>query len=151
MLVQLSAQEIMLAANAGVVRRVRAISANAQRTHGQPDNNRWEQDIEGCCAEVAVCKALGIYWTGAERIRANDAGSFDVRYTPHPNGCLILHDEDPDRRFVLVIGKYGVYRLAGWIDAVEGKVERFWGDKGHNRPAYWIPQDELHPMDTLDR
>lgn len=150
MRVSLTSDEIFLAATAGVIRRLRGISGKLDKNqHGLPDNApRWENDIEGALAESALAKALGQYWRGAGPLDERhhpDVADFDVRATKYENGHLIIHPDDANkRRFYLVTGSDGEYRIAGWCYGEEGKRERWWRDPtGKGRPAFFVPQSEL--------
>ena len=108
----------------------------------------YDQKIAGTVAEYVVSLALGLPWRPIKPIRGADLPGVEVRSTAHSQGCLILHPSDPDNTaFVLVTGAYPRYTVAGWIVARCGKVDRYW--RQQSRPAYFVPQGALHPIETL--
>jgi hypothetical protein len=116
----------------------------------------WTVHIEGACGEFVVARELGKFWAGAlGNLRADDVGRLQVRTSESHTDRLMLHDEDPDdRAFVLVTGIAPRFRIHGWILAREGKRPEWWDDPygekyGKERPAYFVPQSELHSIHDL--
>ena len=150
--IQLTQSEIFQAAVAGSMRQCEAIKNNLAYAHGANPDHAWHLHIEGALGEMAVAKGLDVYWTGKNKLRGIDVGGrFEVRTRPKGNYDLILHPADSDEAiFVLVVGRMGKYTLRGWIFGRDGKKEEYWGDKYNTgRPAYWVPQRALAPMDEL--
>lgn len=142
--VVLKPYELLLAGLAGEMRQIENIKKARAAGNSYDGAADHQIHIEGCCAEMAVAKALNVYWSGKGDFRAPDVGAVDVRQTTHEKGRLILHPSDPDdRRFYLVIGKNGEYRVAGWIMGRDGKQQKFWADPVGGRPAFFVPQDAL--------
>ena len=141
-----------------ILRRIKGINKNLARPYGESKGDLWGQDIESTAAEMLVAKTLGKYWniyiTEPNAPGANtdgDVGDVEVRHTKYTSGKLLLHDRDRDEAvFVLVVGKYPRYRIAGWLTAGEGKrpelVEEYDG-----RSAYFVPQTELHSIDSIPK
>lgn len=151
MKVVLAPSEMMQAALVAVMRQVTNIRDGRRHAHGLRDElTGWGAHIEGACGEYAVAKALGVFWNGAlGDLRADDVGQLQVRATPRADGCLLLHDTDPDdRAFVLVTGALGEYVVRGWVSAADGKQRRYWRDTT-GRPCYFVPQSALRPMTAL--
>lgn len=150
--VALTEQEMLLACQHAAARYVAAVSRRARGTEGaaQPPE-RTMTDFLGCMAELAACKARGLYWTGAAGLGAADAGPVDVRATEHAGGHLILHDADPDDRpFLLVVCRPPRFMLAGWLWGREGKSPRWWRTDVR-QPAYFVPQSALRPAHPARR
>jgi len=147
MRIDLTMPEVMQAAFVGIMRRVNALKSGWTDRYGSPQN-AWNIDIEGCCAELVVAKALDVFWQGysrSPRKLPGDVGQWQVRSTWRENGRLIVHDEDNDATvFVLVVGTAPSYRIAGWIRAIDAKKKEFW-DSGDGRNAYFVPQSSLNP------
>lgn len=144
--IELTSSEIMLAAQAGVMRQVENLKRReGQNTHGYDERNPWQIHIEGCCGEMAVAKYLGLYWKGKGQRGEADVADMDVRTRPFHDADLILHKSDPSSRiFWHVTGVNGIYMIHGWIIAHEGQEEAFWSDKYNNgRPAYFVPNIDL--------
>ena len=70
--------------------------------------------------------------------------------TSHARGSLLLHPRDlDDAPYVLMTGGGGAYQVRGWIMGRDGKQEKYWGDRANqNRPAYWVPQSALNPIES---
>jgi hypothetical protein len=143
--INLSASEMMLAAQAGVMRTVENLVRGAQGAHGSAVDD-WSMSIEGALAEWAASKALGIHWPGKGKMRGSDAGSLQIRSTKNPNGCLALHESDKDGdTFVLMVGSGMEWQPKGWIPAHRGKQQQFWRTDIRS-PCFMVPQSELNDM-----
>lgn len=114
-----------------------------QRTHLE----RMEQEITGACGEMAVCKALGKFWTPSVNTFhtvADITPEIEVRATRHMNGCLIVRDNDPsDRYYFLVVGEPPTVEVVGYMLGEKAKHPTFMRDPHNQRPAYFVPQKML--------
>lgn len=148
MLVTLTPEECAFAAREGAMRRVRGLLKRNHR-HGEP-RDPWAMDINGCAAEIAFAKGMGMYWwPRATPDPDGDVGDWQVRWTEREDGALILHESDrDDQRFALVIGSMPDYRIAGWMFAAAGKIDAYWRDEV-KRPAFFVPQDKLNRITAL--
>lgn len=145
MRIELTPAEIMLGAEAGVMRQVENLKIGRKPAYGAGTENDWQLHIEGCLAEMAMAKYLGVYWAGKGKLRHPDVGDMDVRTRSKSHYRLILHKEDPDDRvFWLMCGVNGKYDVVGWIRGRDGKQEQYWSDPAGGRPAYFVPQEHLH-------
>lgn len=108
----------------------------------------------GYLGEIAVSKCLGIKWAPQffsliqcidKEKRDLDVSVCEVRTTAHPNGKLILHDNDlDDAPYVLVVAdKMPKMRVIGYINGRDGKKKEYWKDVGYGRPCYYVPHSEL--------
>ncbi len=110
-------------------------------------------------AEYYVAHEFGIFWDpriGAVggKGRWADVGPYQVRSTYAQKGHLILHHDDlDDEIFILVIGLHGKYRMAGWLQAGDGKLQEYWGEleEGSGRFNFNVPQDKLEPMSSFGK
>lgn len=151
--VSLTLAEMLVASEVGKMRRCSALKHGRVETNNAPVDGGWDRHIEGAAAEMAVAKFAGIYWSGdvGDLWSKDDVGPYQVRASHHIDGRLILHEKDKDdRAFILATGVAPNFILRGWIMGRDGKKPEFWTDptKG-GRAAYFIPQSELHPMETL--
>jgi hypothetical protein len=147
-MITLSASEMLLAAQAGVMRTVENLVRGNHGAHGSAADD-WSMSIEGALAEWAAAKALGINWPGKGKMRGPDAGNLQIRSTRNPKGCLMLHPSDEDGAvFVLMIGQANEWIPAGWIRAEDGKQKQWWRTDIRS-PAYLVPQPELKSMVDL--
>lgn len=151
--VLLSNSELFQGASAGIMRRLLAMRCNRKDRYGQPPADLWGNDIESACAELAVAKATGSYWQAVAADPSKlpgDVGPLQVRWTPRTDGCLILHEPDPDdARFYLVTGRAPALTIVGWIWCGDGKRKQWWS-RGDGRPAFFVPQKALKPLSDLE-
>ena len=98
-IIELDAFEWWQAAQAGLSRQIKALKKGRKDAHGFKGDG-WGVHIEGACAEAAVAKYLGVWWSGDfERLYGGDvANKVEVRSTHHARGALIMHDTDFDDR-----------------------------------------------------
>lgn len=145
--VKLSGTELVLAAQAGALRRVVNLLKRSKDRYGFDHEklDAWGTDIEATCAEALVSKATGYAAIGAlpGRDDGRDVGPCGVRWTPREDGCLILHPQDADDTvFYLVVGRVPNQRIVGHIKGSAGKDPGFWREYT-GRPAFFVPQDRL--------
>lgn len=121
--VELTPDEIALAASHGVIRRhQKHCGHRGDRVHNM--RSSWDNEINGVLAEIAWCKLRGIYWTGCGGIHAKDGGDVEIRWTHHENkGGLIVYGTDNDESvFVLADGYEPTINFIGWLWGREAKV-----------------------------
>lgn len=155
--VKLTPEEINEAA--AVARLRNQSQRSASRADGMVLSDSLGIDIQGAEAEKAVAVALGIKWDGKFfdintwlkwRDVGHDVSGIEVRSTRHENGRLILHPKDSDNSpFILVISKKPVYSLVGWCWGKDGKRQDYWWDCGYKRPCYYVPRNNLKPINDL--
>jgi hypothetical protein len=110
------------------------------------------ETINGIKYEMVAAKALGVPYTGGDEEKRSGfdvGGKYEVRGTEYPNGSLILHPDDKEAPYILVTGTGNLYYVRGWILASEGKQKKWWRDIQIRHPAYFVPQNALHDIDTL--
>ena len=155
LLVTLTPSESFLAMSLGQFRHIRT-----ERRHRLAGNvrdttilKRGEQfacgiDAMSASAEMAVCKLFGVYWSpsiDADKHDPDILPDWQVRYTPHANGCLIVRPGDLlEHRYLLVTswrsGPFD-FHVCGWI---RGHDALAWPHEEQGRPAtYWVPQHAL--------
>jgi hypothetical protein len=149
--VDLTWRELRHAALAGIDRRLHDLYKKCKDRNGAPSRDLgWQLDIEGCIGEIVLAKGFGLYWPGAApQSPLGDVGPYQVRYTQHLDGCLIVYrDNSDDAAYILVVGHGQHYRIVGWIRGGDAKQERWWNPKAHG-PGYFVPQSALHPLSEL--
>ena len=151
--ITLTSDELSQAVAVASRRRISCLFGRQNPQHYEDkDAKEWSTEIEACCAEMAVAKHLGVYWTGGVfngKRAESDAGHMrQVRYTPYSTGSLILYPEDnKEHRMILVTGKSPTYTIKGWILAGRGMKDEFWKDRSEVKcPSWWVPQSELNPI-----
>lgn len=147
--VTLNSNQFSAAALCGLKRQLTSIMHNAERKVTKP--RVWDEDINGACAEMAVAKALDIFWTPSiNTFKAPDVGPYQVRSTTLDNGCLILRAGDsPTEVFIFVTGIAPDFILRGWLMGSEGMREEHERDPHGHGKAWFVPQNFLAPMDEL--
>lgn len=124
--------------------------------HRDPEQTEMQRMINNIIAvmgEIAVAKALGVYFVpplNTFHKQPDVADDIEVRATAKPKYSLMIRDNDNlDRKFVLVIVSDLSCRIAGWCYGHEretlGKLE----DPNDMGAAYFVPQSNLRPFDEL--
>lgn len=145
----------------------------AGRDHrGRPARMKWalehgrdpvEHMAEGLGAELAVAVWTGLPWNRGIRRLADVGHNVEVRQTRYYDGQLVLKSFDHlERIYVLAIGRFPSYTLAGWIVGAAGleigrafvageKVAfRKGGEARASTNGGWIlEQSQLRPMSAL--
>lgn len=139
-IVELEPFELSRAAFLGVQRQVHSLFVSKQDKNSCLTGEDFSCRILEACGELALAKALGLYWRGAlGEFTVPGIGPIKVRTTDSPGGSLVLHKTDPDEQpFVLVVGQNASFRIVGWIYGREGKNERFWRTEDVQSPAYLV-------------
>jgi hypothetical protein len=113
-----------------------------------------EIHLLGAAGEMAVASYLGMksflyQATEAER-GSDDLPGIDVKTRSKASYDLIVQRQsDPNRKFVLVTIENRQTLLHGWCYGHEGIKEIYWADPARGRPAYFVPQSALRPMEAL--
>jgi len=112
----------------------------------------------GACTELAVAKALCIYWPGwvDQGDRPDLPFNIEVRSIGYDHYGLRVRSKDPaDRRIVGAVPPphdqhfVGRWRIPGWIVAENAKRSD-WQMAPNNRPPFYaVPQHELWPLFQL--
>ena len=156
-IVNLTSDEVTQGASVAIRRRITCIFAKkrGEQHYISPEADEWSTEVEGCCAEIAVAKYLGVYWTGGvyeQKTAESDIGGTSrkrqVRHTAYSNGHLIIYPEDnPEHNIILVTGRCPTYTICGWIPIKNGMVDEFWKEPPKVRCAsWWVPQEKLNPI-----
>lgn len=156
-IVKLTPGEMVLASNAGLMRRYESCIRNSGSFRdwtGDP----WNNDIESCRAELAVCKHYGVYWSGSlGDTSVKDAGNeFQVRYERAAlctdiwkrSAKLKIRPRDKDEDiFVGIVGGKGEYGLAGWIRAGDAKQDKYLDNPNDLGEAWFVPMGDLKEIE----
>ena len=109
----------------------------------------------GAAGEVAVASYLGLKEhlfkeTEAKRGSNDLPGNIDVKTRSKSRYDLIVQKhENPSKKFVLVTIENQKTLIHGWCYGEEAMDEKFWADPARGRPAYFVPKEHLHPIETL--
>ena len=113
-----------------------------------------EIHLLGAAGEVAVASYLGLkehlFKETEARRDSDDLPGIDVKTRSKASYDLIIQkNEDPNKKFVLVTIQNRQTLLHGWCYGHEGMKEIYWADPARGRPAYFVPQSALRPMEAL--
>ena len=150
--VRLTWREITMGAAVGVARRVRSLAQGLTDSYGyNGEDDVWSREVNGALAEMAVAKHLGLYWDGSvDTFKRPDVGTLQVRHTVRLDGCLILRPHDPgDGIYVLVTGQAPMFTIVGCLRGEDGRRDEWVRDPGSVRPAHFVPQSELRPLERI--
>lgn len=123
----------------------------------KPGDEQPEVDAQSAVTEYLVAKYLNREWLSSGEVpddpkNGDVEGGIQVRHTDRENGCLIVHPEDRDDQwFVLVTGKDSKLKIAGGKLGSDAKQAKFWRTEGVRYPAYFVPQHALENIDHLRR
>ena len=145
----LTPAEILSAAISGVMRQSHVIKKDLQGRYDEPLDDCWQRHIEGALAECAMAKHLNLYWQGKGDVGGRDIGINEVRSAQYHHYRLMLHPIDKDdSKYWFLTGRYGTYKIHGWIMGVDGKQPEYWEDPtGNNRHAYFLPGSKLNKIE----
>lgn len=149
--VTLTLAECLLACQVGTARQLSAIVQGKQNSHGFRGQG-FDIHILGAAGELALAKALGIYWTGhINTFKQPDLGTnIQVRTRSSHTYDLIVRDGDADDElFVLVTGTLPAFHIWGWIRGGDAKQREYLKTYGSRPEAFFVPHDALHPLATL--
>jgi hypothetical protein len=155
MIIELTAEDFMVAATKGAVRQLVAIKNKRMgHDHGGKSYRKMTQrladSILGELGEIAVSKFTGLTQSSTLQItKAADIGaSIEVRTTEHANGHLVLYDSsNNDYIFVFVTISGLKATLRGWINPEHGKKAEYFVEGDPD--CYFVPQSALNPIETL--
>ncbi|VIO80084.1 hypothetical protein [Bradyrhizobium ivorense] len=150
--VELSLHEVLMAAEVGLMRQIAAIKRKLPDRNGF-EGAGWNVHIEGACGELAVAKALGLYWTGSVNSFkcGGDVGAIQVRTRSRADYELIIRDDDRDEDvFVLVTGRCPTYEVIGKIIGRKGKRDEWRRCHGGRQAAWFVPHAALSAIDERE-
>jgi hypothetical protein len=152
--IDLSEQEMRMAAYTGVEWRIHAILNNYKPK--VTDKHPWHTNIEGAMGELVYAKACNRYWRAGVNTfkRVADVDRMEVRTRSEPWHELLIRPDDIDTRiFVLITGQCPTYFVRGYFRCGEAKQHQEWlDDKGNNgAPAYFVPHAYLHDFTVKEK
>lgn len=132
----------------GIQRQIEDIKWGNHEKYGAKKDLAWQRHIEGALTECAMAKFLNVYWNKA-KWNLPDVGDVDVRASSVFDSELIIRkNDDPDKKYYLLIGINGEYEIKGWLYGRDAMKDQFWTSKDTGRPPAWFfPQSYLNPLD----
>ena len=108
----------------------------------------------GAAGEMAVASYLGmkheLYKETEAKKGSDDLPGVDIKTRSKASYDLIVQkNEDPKKKFVLVTIENQQTLLHGWCYGKDAMQEKFWADPARGRPTFFMPKENLHPMETL--
>lgn len=119
----------------------------------------WVDDLTyhayGVIGELAAAKVLGLTFTGSVdtfRSESDLAGKVEVRFRSNPAWQLIVRDNDKDdSKYLLTRGvPPGAVEVVGWIMGRDAKKQEWLHTYGNLRPAYFVPDSALIPVEKIN-
>lgn len=151
--VRLTVSEIAQAAQVGMMRQLSSLKRNLSPAHGIRPEQAWGSHIEGACGEMALAKALGVFWSGTVdqfKRPGGDVLDLEVRTrSRHDYDLLVRQDDRDEAVFVLLTGVAPVYVVRGWMRGSDCKQFEFMREHGGRECAYFVPQSRLNPMSQI--
>ena len=149
--VPLTWREVALGGEVGVHRRIHRL-AKARRDDGYGYPNEadvWTREVNGALAELAVAKALNVYWTAMAQQSGPDVCGLHVRWAARPE-LVVRPYEDDDWTYVLVTGTPIVgdatLTIHGSYRGGDAKQHPEWQRApGGVRPAFFVPAEAIDP------
>lgn len=139
----LTADEIFVAASHALLRRFftyRGMNGQGKRKQLH-EGSTWDDEVEGACAELALCKLRNLYWSAAAGHGVKDAGfAVDVRWVRKPHHGLIVQEGDTGW-MALMDGHAPTFRAVGYFDADEAKRPEWLRKFG-----FVVPRELLRPF-----
>lgn len=151
MIIDLTPGEAYLAATAGLMRQFNAETKGKKPNWGQQSN--WNDHINGAIYEMVVAKHYKLFWAGGLKTGDDDVQGLEVRGSAYREARLPLHPTDKDNSPYIFVVKLSAwkFKICGWVYGKEGKRQELWEDPtGKKRHAYWVPQDQLKSIDSLE-
>ena len=119
-------------------------------------------DVDGVASEMAAAKILNVYYDIETDFQASElpthylickGKTVDVKTTKYRTGRLIVmphKKNDQCDLYLLVVGSFPEYSVVGYATYDEIVQEENWGDPfGRNKPAYFLDQYKLTPVEEL--
>ena len=108
----------------------------------------------GAAGEMAVASYLGMKHELYKEVEAkrgsDDLPGIDIKTrSKHSYDLIVQKQENPDKKFVLVTIENQQTLLHGWCYGRQAMDARYWADPARGRPAFFMPKENLHPMETL--
>jgi hypothetical protein len=149
--VNLTPQEMVIAAMIGAQRHAESVASGRRDAHGFDPKAKSGLSIhvEGACGELAVAKCRDIFWGGAlNSFKAADLGvRVQVRTRlEHSHQLIVRRDDADDHAFIHVTGTAPNFRVKGWMWGREAKQPEYLATHGNREEAYFVPDNALRPM-----
>jgi len=148
--VVLTPSEVLTAGHVGLRRNAEAVlNKRKNRFPEKYVGQLWGNHIESACAELSVCKALGVYWgCGVNTFHVPDIHLTDIEVRWSSRADLKVRPDDSGV-VVCVTGQCPEYKIVGWIKAEDAKQSKWY--YGEPPPCYFVPHNALQDFALLKK
>ena len=110
----------------------------------------------GAAGEMAVASYLGLkeylYRETEAKRGSDDLPGIDVKTrSKHSYDLIVQRQSDPSKKFVLVTIENQKTLIHGWCYGKDAMQDQFWKDPARGRPAYFVPQSFLYPLESISQ
>lgn len=139
-----------MASEIGRLRQLSSVRHGRKDQHGFKGEG-WNEHIEGACGELAVAKALNLYWNGSiDTFKENDLPGLQIRTrSKHDYDLIVRPDDSNESKWVLVTGRCPEYDVRGWIQGIDAKKPEWQQTYGNRPAAFFVPAAALNPIETI--
>jgi hypothetical protein len=148
--------DVSRAAQIGCMRNIDSLQSGSKNKNNLDDTDNWTLHIEGAAGELAVCRHAHVPWpalVGHHKMPDVRIGKrwYQVKTNKSRRWTdLIVKRDDPDEHpYIGVLSYLPNFYITGWLPAEEIKQDKWWRDPIGGRPAYFVPHDQLRPIDEL--
>lgn len=154
--IELTVSEFAVAVQSAMTRML--VSAgqgiNHASTYRRTLVERLQEETVGCCAELAMGKFINQYFipeVGTFHHKPDCLRDIEMRATARQDGRLIVrNNDDAARRYVFATVTGQTVTFVGWMYGYEAKQSKYLSNPNGYREAWFVPQTDLRPIDTLD-
>ena len=133
--------------HASTIAQMRYHKAVTDKATSNFNGHSIQSDIDAASAELAVAKALNIYFKGAAPYQVDLGTNIEVRHSADHNNRLIVREkDDTDSVYVFVTGNTPYMYVRGWINGSDAKLDKFYSSPNGKAHAWFVPQSELHKI-----
>lgn len=157
-IIDLTEGDMSLAKMCVAVRTSEALKANfTDRWHGThlKSDDKAQREVGGVLGEIAVMRWLGLptkLTVNTFHRKADVGEDIEVRTVLQPDYALTIRTNDnPDRRFILVVLWKTQAVLIGWIFGRDAMVDANKRNPNNQGAAWFVPQRKLLTMDNFER
>ena len=155
LITSLTARELEYCYDLASRRQTENLAMGRRDAYGFSGGNGLALHQHGVMCEFSASKALRIPFRETRLGEPDLDPDIQVRGRTRHHYDLIVHhpkEDDPNQRFVLVThdARHPNFCLRGWLYGRECQYRRFWLDPTGTRPAFFVPQWRLRPIETLE-
>jgi len=150
--IRIKEYEALLAAAVGSRRRIQSLYAG-HKSKGLGEGG-FDIDVQAAAAEMAVAKALDIYWDGSVgtfKSKADIGLNIEVRHSIKGPSLIIRPGDQRNSVYIYVEGKLPDYEVKGYMtyEEAEENKEKYWKNPGGKGRVWFVPPSDLHPITDL--